>query len=463
MFTGRKKELKKLESMYQEDTFQFAVIYGRRRIGKTTLISEFLKDKKAISYIAIEGTMKENLTGLSVAVMRGLSDGNSFSEAVYSDFESLLSEIDRRCREQRLILSIDEYPYLAASYPAISSMLQKHIDTCWKDSNLFLILCGSSMSFMENQVLGYKSPLYGRRTAQFKIKPFTFFESREMLGQFEPEDQAVLYGVTGGVPEYLNRIQENKTVDENLLSLFFDDNGMLFEEPTNLLKQEMREPASYHSVISAIASGASKLNEIATKVGLESSACSNLLTSLIQIGIVEKERPITEKENSRKTLYRLQDSMFLFWYRFVRPNITAISMGIGEAVYENSVKPQLADFMGGIFEEICRQYLYRADVYTTLPFLFGKIGRWWGTNPKEHREEEIDIVAMGENQMLLGECKWRNDKTDEKVLRTLVERGELLHCPEKFYYVFSKSGFAKNAEEAARQYAIRCISFRDML
>lgn len=275
MFTGRKKELKKLESMYQEDTFQFAVIYGRRRIGKTTLISEFLKDKKAISYIAIEGTMKENLAGLSLAVMRGLSDGNSFPEAVYPDFESLLSGIDQRCREQRLVLAIDEYPYLAASYPAISSMLQKHIDTCWKDSHLFLILCGSSMSFMENQVLGYKSPLYGRRTAQFKIKPFTFFESREMLEQFEPEEQAVLYGVTGGVPEYLNRIQENQTVDENLLSLFFDDNGMLFEEPTNLLKQEMREPASYHSVISAIASGASKLNEIAMKVGLESSACSN--------------------------------------------------------------------------------------------------------------------------------------------------------------------------------------------
>lgn len=197
MFTGRKKELKKLESMYQEDTFQFAVIYGRRRIGKTTLISEFLKDKKAISYIAIEGTMKENLAGLSLAVMRGLSDGNSFPEAVYPDFESLLSGIDQRCREQRLVLAIDEYPYLAASYPAISSMLQKHIDTCWKDSHLFLILCGSSMSFMENQVLGYKSPLYGRRTAQFKIKPFTFFESREMLEQFEPEEQAVLYGVTG--------------------------------------------------------------------------------------------------------------------------------------------------------------------------------------------------------------------------------------------------------------------------
>ena len=463
MFAGRQKELKKLESMYQEDIFQFAVIYGRRRVGKTTLIAEFLKDRQAISYIAIEGTMKENLTGLSMEVMRGLSGGSGFGEAVYPDFESLLTEIDRRCKEQRLILAIDEYPYLAASYPAISSMLQKHIDTCWKDSGLFLILCGSSMSFMENQVLGYKSPLYGRRTAQFKIKPFTFFESREMLEVFGPEEQAVFYGVTGGVPEYLNRIQKKKTLDENLLSLFFDDNGMLFEEPINLLKQEMRDPASYHSIISAIASGASKLNEIAVKTGLESSACSNLLTSLIQIGIVEKERPVTEKESSRKTLYRLQDSMFLFWYRFVRPNITAISMGIGEVVYKNNVKPQLSDFMGTIFEEICKQYLCRADVYTTLPFMFGKMGRWWGTNSKERRQEEIDIVAIGENQMLFGECKWRKEKADRKVLRTLVDRGELFACPEKYYYVFSKSGFEENIEGVAGQYRIRCISFQEML
>lgn len=157
MFTGRKKELKKLESMYREDNFQFAVLYGRRRVGKTTLIAEFIKEKQAISYISIEGTMKENLDGLSHAVMkwRGI-------DAVHSDFEKLFADIDRICQKKRLILAIDEYPYLAASYPGISSIIQKHIDTCWKDSRLFLILCGSSMSFMENQVLGYKSPLYGR-------------------------------------------------------------------------------------------------------------------------------------------------------------------------------------------------------------------------------------------------------------------------------------------------------------
>lgn len=463
MFVGRQKELDKLENMYREDVFQFAVIYGRRRVGKTTLIAEFLKDKKAISYISIEGTMKENLMGVSQAVMRGVTDNLEAGEVAYSDFESLFAYVDRLCQKQRVILAIDEYPYLAASYSAISSILQKHIDTCWKNNNLFLILCGSSMSFMENQVLGYKSPLYGRRTAQFKIRPFTFFEAREMLAGFNPEEQAVLYGVTGGVPEYLKKIKGRQSVDENLTSLFFDDSGALFEEPTNLLKQEMRDPASYHSIISAIASGASKLNEIATKTGLESGACSNLLTSLIQIGIVEKERPITEKESSRKTLYRLQDSMFLFWYRFVRPNITTISMGVGEAVYENMVKPQLNAFMGSIFEEICRQYLYQKEIYQTLPFMFGKLGRWWGNNPKEKREEEIDIVALGENQVLLGECKWRNEKTDAKVLKTLVERGNLLMYPEKYYYVFSKSGFEENVEAVADQYGIRLILFEEML
>lgn len=463
MFAGRQKELVKLESMYKEESFQFAVIYGRRRVGKTTLISEFLKDKRAISYISVEGTMKENLTGLSAAVVHGLTGGTGFSGMVYQDFEALLTEIDGHCKEQRLVLAIDEYPYLAASYPAISSLLQRHIDMCWKNSRLFLILCGSSLSFMENQVLGYKSPLYGRRTAQFKIRPFTFFESRELLGTFSPEEQAVLYGVTGGVPEYLNRVQPTLSLDDNLLTMFFDNNGMLFEEPVNLLKQEMREPASYHSIVSAIASGASKLNEIATKTGLESSACSNFLTSLIQIGIVEKEKPVTEKENSRKTLYRLSDSMFLFWYRFVRPNITAISMGIGKGVYEKNVKPQINDFMGSVFEEICRQYLCRTDVYPTLPFLFGRIGKWWGTNRKERREEEIDIVAVDDKRMILGECKWRNEKTDGKVLYTLVERGELLSGPEKYYYVFSKSGFEENTEEPAARYGVRRITFQEML
>ena len=382
MFVGRSKELKKLQKLYESDSFEFAVFYGRRRVGKTTLINEFIKDKKAVYYMSVEGTRKENLAWFSKAL---LSDCHGATPQ-FPDFESLLGYIDQLAvTGERMIIAIDEFPYLAASYPAISSMLQSHIDLHWKNSRLFLILCGSSMSFMEEQVLGYKSPLYGRRTAQFKLHPFTFFEARKMLTGFSPEEQAVLYGVTGGIPEYLSRISQTQTMDENILELFFDESGRLFEEPVNLLKQELREPASYHSIISAIAGGASRINEIATKTGMETSGCSNQITSLTALGIIRRETPITEGASSRKTIYRLEDSMFLFWYRFVRPNMSGIIQNAGETIYEHMVKPNMSDYMGGIFEDICRQYLYHPQVYATLPFLPGNIGRWWGTDPVKKR------------------------------------------------------------------------------
>jgi hypothetical protein len=462
MFAGRARELDKLEELYRSGQFEFAVFYGRRRVGKTTLIREFMKEKQGIYYMSVEGTKTENLSGLSNAF--GVQNGALLQNAVFQDYEALLAHIDKIAQSgERLIIAIDEYPYLAASYPAISSMLQKHIDECWKDSRLFLILCGSSMSFMEEQVLGYKSPLYGRRTAQFKIRPFTFWESREMLQNFTPGEQAFLYGVTGGIPEYLSRVNSTLSADENVIQLFFDESGRLFEEPVNLMKQELKEPMTYHSIVGAIASGASKLNEIATKTGLETSGCSNQLTSLIALGIVMREVPVTEPSSSRKTLYSLSDSMYLFWYRFVRPNTSSIMRGVGRQVYETIVSPQINDFMGTVFENICRQYLFLPKVYENLPFMIGEIGRWWGNNAKEHRQEEIDLMAVSEDKALFGECKWRSEQVDQKVLETLIARGELFRYTEKYYFVFSKSGFQTAAEEYAKtKKTVRLISFEEM-
>lgn len=456
MFVGRTRELQKLNSLYENNHFEFAVFYGRRRIGKTTLIKEFIHNKKTRYYMAMEGTPAENLSGLSKAVL------SSESDISFSTFEDLFCYIDKICLEERIILAIDEYPYLAASYPAVSSLLQRHIDTCWQHSRLFLILCGSSMSFMENQVLGYKSPLYGRRTVSFKLHPFTYFESRKMLPAFSEEEQALLYGITGGIPEYLHRIDGSKSLDENIISLFFDESGRLFEEPVNLLKQELRDPSSYHSIISAIASGHSRMNEISTKTGLETGACSNLLTSLISLGIIRKERPVTESESSRRTLYKLCDSMFSFWYRFVRPNGSAISQGAGDSVYQNFVKPELSDFMGSIFEEICKQYFFLPKIYASAPFPIGLIGRWWGTNPNTRQQEEIDLMADTGSKMLLCECKWRNEPVNVLVLEKLLQRGTMFSCPEKYYYVFSKAGFTQYAAEYATANGIRLISFTEM-
>ena len=464
MFFGRDREFSKLNQLYNSNQFEFVVFYGRRRVGKTTLINEFVSDKKSAYFMAIEGTKQENLKGVSEAV---LSLGESVSVNLapsFTEYDALLNYIDQLAKSgERLIIAIDEYPYLAASYPAISSMLQSHIDQCWKDSNLFLILCGSSMSFMEEQVLGYKSPLYGRRTAQFKIKPFTFFESKQMYPDYTPEDQAILYGVTGGIPEYLTRINPKLSIDENIVQLFFDESGRLFEETSNLLKQELKDPASYHSIITAIASGASRMNEIATKTGLESSGCSNQIATLIALGIVRKEYPITDQPTSRKTIYRLQDSMFLFWYRFVRPNMSNISRGMGQLVYDNQVKPQLNDFMGSIFEEICQQYLYIPNVFLSLPFTLGNVGRWWGNNKVEKRQEEIDIMSVDNEHAFMCECKWRNELQGKEVLQKLMQRGELFSYPHKYYYVFAKRGFTQEAVEWAENVKnIKLVTYMDI-
>lgn len=460
MFVGRSRELNKLNALYNSNQFEFVVFYGRRRVGKTTLINEFTEQKKSIYYMAVEGTKKENLAGLSKTFLQeSLAPLSQFN-----DYEDLLLYIDQLALSgERYIVAIDEFPYLAASYPAISSLLQKHIDHCWKNSNLFLILCGSSMSFMEEQVLGYKSPLYGRRTAQFKIHPFTFFEARQMLSSFAPEDQAILYGATGGIPEYLSRINRHLSLERNLIDLFFDESGRLFEEPVNLLKQELREPATYHSIISAIAGGASRLNEIAGKTGLETSGCSNQITSLIALGIIRKETPVTESATSRKTIYRLEDSMFLFWYRFVRPNISGITRGIGETIYRQMVEPNINDFMGHIFEDICIQYLYHPHVYAKLPFLPGNIGKWWGNNPATKSQEEIDIMAVQDDQALLGECKWRNNDINMKILSQLLERGKLFHYEKQYYMLFSKTGFTNDVREyVSNTLNLKLVSFNDI-
>lgn len=281
-----------------------------------------------------------------------------------------------------MVLAIDEYPYLAGGFHSISSILQAHIDSQFKDSKLFLILCGSSMSFMEKQVLGYKSPLYGRRTAQFKILPFDFFESLPFFEAFSKEEKAILYGVTGGIPEYLTKINPAKTVRDNIIDLFLTSSGHFYEEPSNLLKQELREPSTYNGIIEAIAEGAPRLNEISTKCGIESNKCAKYLKSLMSLGIVKKEQPVTET-SSKKSLYLLDDMMFRFWYRFVFPNMSGIVSGLGDAIYDFEVSENLSTYMGLVFEEICKQYLYKEARSNTLPFFTAKAGRWWGNNPKK--------------------------------------------------------------------------------
>ena len=449
MFVGRKAELESMKKGYDAGSFQFPVIYGRRRVGKTTLINEFCRERKTIYFVAVQSTAKENLEILSAQILSVLAPDApknpfpSFREAVEYVFE--------RAQDERIIFAIDEYPYMASSDKSASSVLQAAIDKYQAGSKLYLILCGSSMSFMEKQVLGYKSPLYGRWTAQYKLLPFDYLVSSEMLAGFSREEKIILYSVTGGVPEYLARINNELSIKDNVKALFFDPSGRLFEEPPNLLKQELKMPETYNAIITAIADGNSKLNEIATKAGIETSQCSKMLSTLISLGLVCKEYPITETK-SKKTIYRIEDWMFVFWYRFVQPDISRITAGLGEAVCDEVFHEQLGSHTGRAFEECARQYMWQALRDKRLPISFRKIGRWWGNNPKERREEEIDFIAFSGDKAVFGECKWRNELVGVGVLEDLTRKArQFRHFNEATYMLFSKSGFTGALEDMAEE------------
>ena len=461
-FYCRENELSKLNKRYRTGKWECVVIYGRRRVGKTALINEFCKDKPVIYFSALNASAEENLEALSAAI--GTFNGKDIAP-VYRSFDDAFSEIEALSKNEHIIFVIDEYPYLAKSDPSISSRLQHVIDHRWQESGIFLILCGSSMSFMQNQVLGYESPLYGRRTGQFMIEPLTYKETAVFKPELSSEDKALLYGITGGVPHYINKLGVHDDIDSALLENFFDRSAYLYEEPENLLKQELREPAVYNSIIRAIAEGHTKLNEIATKAGILSGPCTKYLNTLIELGIIVKETAVTDKSN-KKTIYSIGDNLFRFWYRFIPQNIPAIVSGKIENNYDRMVKSKLHDYMGLVFEKMCRDYLMRyAD---DLPFEIADIGQWWGTDKTEKKEVQIDIVGVpvqntAPGEYIIGSCKFRNIKTGVDELALLEKYASVFGKGTKYhYYIFSLGGFTNELIKLADEKGVKLITADDM-
>ena len=455
MFIGRDGELKSLNERYGNSHYECVVIWGRRRVGKTELIKEFVRGKRCIYFAAVEGTEQKNLDLLSLAVFNGLDKKVRAVAPVFRTFSECLDYIYVKAQEEKLVFIIDEYPYLAASDKSTSSVLQQYIDHKFQDVNIMLVLCGSSMSFMEKQVMGNKSPLYGRRTCQYKLLPFDFKTSALFHKSFNKQEQAMIYGITGGVPKYLLQIKDNKDLKTNIVDNFFSPDSLLFEEPNNLLKQELREPSVYNALITAIATGSSKLNEIATKTHMPTSSCSVYLTSLLTLNIIRKELPILHNPTSKNTRYRLNDGMFRFWYKFVYGNMSEINMGQGATVYEE-IEGQLASFMGETFEDICKQYLWQENLAKRLPFRFKECGRWWGSNPLKKIEQEIDLLAYGveKDKALFAECKWTNEPLGNQVLDTLIDKASMFNYANKYYFLFSKAGFKKEVAKRAGDHVI---------
>lgn len=460
MFIGRQQELNTLHKLYHSGKFEFAVIYGRRRVGKTALINEFTKDKDTIFFTGVETNAKQNLDNFSRCIMEyntGIAVNSSFAS-----FQAALEYVFELAKTKRIVLVIDEYPYVARAFKSLASTLQLLIDKNKDCSKLFLILCGSSMSYMEDHVLAYKAPLYGRRTVQLKVNPFGFFEACYYFTKFSGIDKALAYGVVGGTPRYLMQMDDNLSIEDNIKNTHLNPISSIFEEPNNLLNQEVREPGIYNAVITAIATGCPKMNEISNKIDESTSVCATYIKNLIALGIVKKESPYGEK-SSRKTIYSIEDNMFRFWYRFVPENTSIISRGATDLAYQRIV-PELSSYMGGVFEDICKQYLWKLLLDGKCAVNFSDLGRWWGTNPKTKTQEEIDIMGTDKDSALFAECKWTNEKVSFGVLETLVKRSELFHYKKKHFYLFAKIGFTKGCMDQAEEMGnVTLVSYDEMV
>ena len=437
---GRENELNVLNSLYESNKFEYLVMYGRRRVGKTTLLLEFAKGKNSIFFPAQEKNDSLNLQDFSKMVQMGL-DGAYI--ASFEGWKDAFEYVDRKV-DERTVLIIDEFPFIAEENPTIKSILQHAIDHLWKNNkNIFLILCGSSVSFMESDIMGNKSPLHDRQTSSMEVLPFDYYESSLFFPKYSPTQKLIAYGILGGVPRYLEAFDDQDSIEENIAKAIIRKGAYLNEEPSNLLKAELREPNVYNSILSAIANGRNKVSEISDYLHEEKSKVSKYLVVLQTMRLVEKIVPCGEDTSSRKGIYRLTDNFFRFWFRYEFTNNAYYEM-LGASAASEEIMSGISDYMGEAFEGICKEYFIRQAKLGKLPFVPYKIGKWWGNNPCIKAEDDVDILMMdktGKKGMFV-ECKFRNSKMPHKEYEDL--KNAMLafpHIEEKYMYFVSKSGY----------------------
>ncbi len=429
LFVDRERELKFLEERYASGEPELLVIYGRRRIGKTALLLRFAQNKPHIYFLATEKPSWDSVRDLKMLFADYLGD-ELFRLADIRDFETLFKEFFQRKGSERIVLIIDEFPVLIEGYKPVVSIFQRLWDAFLsKRRDVFLVLCGSSIGMMETEVLGYRSPLYGRRTGQWMLREMDFFSVGGFFPNYSTEDLVKVYSVVGGVPSYLASFDSRKTFEENLVENIFSKGGYLYEEAEILLKQELRKPANYFTILRAIAAGKESFGEIVNETELDKSLVSKYLSVLQSLNIVERELPtfssIKAKTRIKKGRYTITDNYFRFWFRFVYPNRGILESGNLES-FVSQFKKEFNNYLGETFENICRKYILRKLIREPLL----EVGRWW------HKETEIDIVASN-NQLITAEISWASlsQKEAESTLQKLEAKTEKIESTKKKHYI----------------------------
>lgn len=448
-FLNRKKELSLIEKRYDSQSFELIVIYGRRRIGKTQLLARSIEGRDAITCTGIKTTKEENVANLAHSLLGSIMPNSMIPifDSYYGLFD-FINHNDAFLGKKEIII-LDEYPLLSGNDDELSSVLQYSIDHYWKDRDIKLVLCGSSISFMRNRVLSGDSPLFGRMTLKLEIRPFSYWEMKAYGWDYDPEEIAILYSALGGVPRYLNFVDSSKSVEENLYDIFLSSGAILAGEVEELLNEEFKETSRYSAILSTIASGKSSLNDISQGVYLQSGTTNFYISNMLRVGILRKEMPFDSK-NNRRAIYSIMDGLFRFYFQFVKPNLSMIEFGHGWQVLKSSVMPMLPRYMGFEWEHICKEYMMNSFNNDRDPFLYSNLSRWWGGSRTRKEQIEIDLVATDGDSAIFCECKWRNSAIGIDVLKSLQEKSLQFEYPNKHWYLFSKGGFDDDLQAVAR-------------
>lgn len=449
-FVDREQEMATLQSEYGRDGSGLVVLYGRRRVGKTTLISEFIRDKKALFFLASEESESQNRLAFQEKAADFLSS-DLLKNVEVKSWDVLFRAIMDTHFDSKPVIVLDEFQYLGRSNPAFPSIFQRIWEEILKDRQVMVILCGSLISMMQSQTLAYDSPLYGRRTAQIRLKQIPFAYYHEFFPEKSRKELIEMYAVTGGVPKYIELFSQSKDIYSAIETCVLNRSGYLYDEPHFLLQQEVSEVGSYFSIIKAIAAGNTKLSAIAGVLEVKSTSLTKYLKTLIDLDILEREVPVTEDspEKSKKGLYKIKDNYLRFWFAFVYPNMSFIESGHGRIVMDKIRKSLVRNHIAFVYEDVCRERMWEMNAQSVWPFYFSKLGRYWDS------KEEIDIAAIdpdGKN-LILGECKYWQEPVEVSVLRELEAKAKTVSWEKEkrktWFVLFSVNGFSEELRAVA--------------
>ncbi len=443
LFVNRKDELEYLEHNYKKSGKQLIILYGRRRVGKTELITHFCDKKNAIYFLADKRGTEINAERFAALCSKHFND----TTPVVKHFDDVFRYIKTRILKEKLVIVIDEFSYLVEKDDSVPSVFQLIIDEVLNETNVFLILCGSSISMMYKGTLSYESPLYGRRSGEWRVKSMLLKDIKKFYPNKKFEELVRIYSVIGGVPAYATHFNGTDIFDcikNNILK----KGEFLYNEPEVLLKEELRDPSSYFSILEAMASS-TKLTDIANKSRIPAKDMPKYLKTLEELELIHKINPITEKK-SKKSLYFIKDNFFRFWFKFVYPRKSELEAGHIDEVL-SLIKKDFNSYVGRSFETVCKEYLEEKN-----PIPFSRIGKWWGyireEKAKERKIEEIDIVMIDEinKAILFAECKWQDNVDASAILNSLKQKAKKVEWQndkrKEYFAVFAK-GFEEKLKE----------------